>query len=111
MLGPVIEVGGYFAFGITVALGLASTPYVLAFLALAVAFGMALSVMAVGLEELTFRRYYRTSDLFQLLWLAVAENIGYRQINAWWRIRGVVSSLRGRREWGRMERRGFRTET
>lgn len=111
MLGPAIELVGYCAFAITVALGLASPPYILAFLALAIAFGIALSVMAVGLEELTFRRYHRTSDLLQLLWLAIVENIGYRQLNAWWRIKGILSSLRGSREWGQMQRKGFRSES
>lgn len=110
MLGPAIELVGYCAFAITVALGLASPPYILAFLALAIAFGIALSILAVGLEEVTFRRYHRTSDLLRLLWLAIIENIGYRQINSWWRIRGTLSSLRGSREWGHMRRKGFRAD-
>lgn len=109
MLGPVIEVAGYTAFIATMILGLASLPYVMAFLAVAVAFGIALSIAAVGLEELTFRRYRRASDLVHLLWLAVAENIGYRQLNSWWRIRGVLSYLRGSEGWGELPRRGFET--
>ncbi len=107
MLGPVIEVAGYAAFGVTLLLGLAFLPYVLAFLALALAFGIALSVSAIGLEELTFRRYHRAGDLAQLFWLAVAENIGYRQLNSWWRIQAVWSVLRGKKSWGALERKGF----
>jgi cellulose synthase/poly-beta-1,6-N-acetylglucosamine synthase-like glycosyltransferase len=107
MLGPVIEAVGYVAFVVTLLLGLASIPYVVAFLAVAVALGVALSIAAVGLEELTFRRYPRFRDLLALFWLAVAENFGFRQMSAFWRIRGMVSKLRGIRAWGVMERKGF----
>ncbi len=107
LLGPVIEVVGYIAFTATLLLGLGSLPYVVAFLALAVVFGMALSVGAIGLEELTFRRYHRTADLAALFWLAIAENVGYRQLNSWWRIKGMIAALRGKEEWGELVRKGF----
>jgi cellulose synthase/poly-beta-1,6-N-acetylglucosamine synthase-like glycosyltransferase len=107
MIGPVIEGAGYVAFVATIVLGLASWPYVAAFLALAVIFGVALSVAALGLEELSFRRYKRTGDMVRLFWLAVAENFGYRQLNAWWRLRGMWSALRGKTAWGEQQRKGF----
>lgn len=107
MLGPAIEVAGYAAFVVTIVLGLASPAYVLAFLALAIAFGIALSVAAIGLEELTFRRYHRTRDLGRLFWLAFLENFGYRQLNSVWRIQGMWSVLRGKKSWGALERKGF----
>ncbi|HEY5645338.1 MAG TPA: glycosyltransferase family 2 protein, partial [Pseudomonadales bacterium] len=110
MLGPLIEVAGYVLFAVTILLGFAALPYVLAFLALAIAFGIALSVAAIGLEELTFRRYHRTGDLARLFWLAVIENLGYRQLNSLWRIKGVWSVLRGKEGWGKQDRRGFATE-
>jgi cellulose synthase/poly-beta-1,6-N-acetylglucosamine synthase-like glycosyltransferase len=108
MCGPVIEGMGYVGFLVTVVTGRASGAFILAFLALAFAFGMALSIAAVALEELTFRRYPRARDMLQLFWLAVAENLGYRQLSTYWRIRGVVSKLRGASGWGAMERRGFK---
>jgi cellulose synthase/poly-beta-1,6-N-acetylglucosamine synthase-like glycosyltransferase len=107
MIGPVIEGVGYLAFAVTILLGLASWPYVAAFLALAIVFGVALSVAALGLEELSFRRYKRTGDMVRLFWLAVAENFGYRQLNAWWRIRGMWSAMRGKTAWGEQTRKGF----
>ena len=46
---------------------------------------------------------------FALLFLLVAlcEGLGYRQLTAVWRLRGLVGFLRGRREWGAMAREGF----
>ena len=81
--------------------------FALAFLLLAFAFGIAVSVAAVALDELVFRRYTRSSDFVRLLLLGVLENFGYRQLVAYWRVRGVLSALLGRRGWGEMQRRGF----
>jgi cellulose synthase/poly-beta-1,6-N-acetylglucosamine synthase-like glycosyltransferase len=107
MLSPVIEVVGYVSFATAVALGRATTLYTAAFLLLAFGLGVGLSLAAVALEELGFRRYPRWKDLLHLLWLGVAENFGYRQLTTWWRLRGTISFLRKARMWGRMERRGF----
>ena len=107
MLGPIIEFGGYLAFAFAVVTGRASDLYVVTFLALAVMFGVTISIAAVGLEELTFRRYPRLRDLFHLFGLAVIENFGYRQLITFWRFRGVISKLRRVESWGTMERKGF----
>lgn len=107
MLGPLIEFGGYVGFAATVAAGRASGLYIVTFLALAVAFGVAVSIAAVSLEELTFRRYPRLRDVFRLFGLAVVENFGYRQLVTYWRFRGIVSKLRRIDTWGPMERKGF----
>ena len=108
VFGPIIEGLGYLTFLAAVVLGRASMPYVLAFLAVAFAFGIALSFAAVGLEELSFRRYPRVRDLLRLLGVAITENVGYRQLSTYWRIRGMVSKLGGAKAWGAMERKGFR---
>jgi cellulose synthase/poly-beta-1,6-N-acetylglucosamine synthase-like glycosyltransferase len=107
MLGPAVELAGYVAFAVLVATGRASGPFVVAFLMVAFGFGVALSVAAVGLEELSFRRYPRLRDVMQLFILAVAENFGYRQLTTWWRVRGMLSVLRRKKGWGAMSRKGF----
>jgi hypothetical protein len=39
---------------------------------------------------------------------SVLENLGYRQLTAWWRLRGLVQALAGRKQvWGTMTRQGF----
>lgn len=107
MIGPVIEALGYVAFAVTLASGRADPWYVAAFVAVAIFLGVALSLAAVALEELSFRRYPRVADLLHLCWLAVVENIGYRQLTTWWRFRGTISALRGKTAWGERERKGF----
>lgn len=108
--GPIIELMGYILFAVALFTGSISGPFALAFFLVAFVSGMALSLSAVALEELSFRRYERTSDLLKLLALPVVETFGYRQLNAWWRIKGLWSYLRNNEGWGVMERSGFGTE-
>jgi cellulose synthase/poly-beta-1,6-N-acetylglucosamine synthase-like glycosyltransferase len=106
MLGPTIEVMGYAAFIASVALGIAPLGYALAFLALAITFGMLLSLITLLIEERAFQRYPGWRCLIRLSLSALAENIVYRQalalirVRAWW----TLSRHHG---WGRMERAGF----
>ncbi|MFH1852208.1 MAG: glycosyltransferase [Candidatus Neomarinimicrobiota bacterium] len=111
MLGPAIEMPGYVAFLVALIMGTVSVPFIIAFFMAAFIFGVALSVFSVALEELTFRRYPRTIDLLKLFMLAVVENFGYRQLTIYWRMHGFISALRKVQGWGKMERKGFKTET
>lgn len=113
MFGPLVELAGYAAFLFTLIVGWSNPSYVVAFLMVAIVLGMVLSIAAVALEEITFRRYPRTSDLAKLFGLAVIENLGYRQLVTFWRVRGTLGFLRGRRRqvWGDMARKGFEAET
>jgi cellulose synthase/poly-beta-1,6-N-acetylglucosamine synthase-like glycosyltransferase len=106
-LGPVVEIFGYTAFIIAVAMGWVSTPFVIAFLALALVFGIAISVASVALEELVFRRYAKLSDFLQLFALAVVENFGYRQMLTFWRFRGVFARSGRSQVWGKHDRKGI----
>lgn len=107
-MGPLIEIAGYGAFFATLIAGLWSPVFVASFVLLAIIVGIALSAAAVALEELTFRRYPRWTDLLRLFSASVVENLGYRQLNQWWRLRGTIAVLRGRRDWGSQPRQGFK---
>ena len=110
MIGPLVEGLGYYFFVLTLIGGRASPLFVTAFLTVAIVFGVVLSISAVGLEEMTFRRYPRRRDLVQLFQLGILENVGYRQLLTFWRVKGTISGLVGREGWGEMTRRGFREE-
>jgi cellulose synthase/poly-beta-1,6-N-acetylglucosamine synthase-like glycosyltransferase len=107
MIGPLVESLGYFAFLATLLAGKASAVYVAAFLGVAFALGMVLSVSAVCLEELTFRRYPAKKELVLLFFIGILENLGYRQLNTYWRVKGTLSALSGKGGWGVMARKGF----
>lgn len=107
MLGPLVELAGWVSLPILLASGRVDLLFATSFLAVSVGLGMVLSVLAVALEELSFRRYPRRSDLFRLFGLGLLENVGYRQLQSWWRLKGLWSAVRGSEAWGAMERKGF----
>lgn len=109
LLGPVAEALGYVAFVAAWLCGALNAPMAGLLLGLALALGVAQSVAAVALDEFAFRRYPATRDVALLLALALAENVGYRQLTVWWRLRGVWKFLRNDTSWGVMTRTGFTT--
>jgi len=85
-----------------------SLPVMIVLLATAIGFSVLMSLAALLAEEYSYRRYRGVRSLLVAAWAAVEENIGYRQLTAWWRLRGSIDALRGsRHEWGDMKRTGF----
>jgi cellulose synthase/poly-beta-1,6-N-acetylglucosamine synthase-like glycosyltransferase len=107
VLGPVVELLGYLLVPAFWALGLLQVEYLLAFLAVSFTFGVVISVGSLALEEAELKRFPRARDLLILTFAAVAENFGYRQLNAVWRLQGLWQFLRGSHSWGDMTRKGF----
>jgi cellulose synthase/poly-beta-1,6-N-acetylglucosamine synthase-like glycosyltransferase len=104
-LGPLVEVSGYVFVITTWLLGILSTSTSLLFLLFAVGLGVLLSVSALLLEELSFHTYPGKRNILLLFAAAVLENFGYRQINSYWRLEGLVKWLLGCKPgWGEMTR-------
>ena len=107
MLGPFVEVVGYAAVLLSWFLGILNPGFFLLFLAVAILYGVFLSLAAILLEEISFRRYSSWEDLFRLLLFGILENFGYRQMLALFKVRSFYDFLRGSRKWGKMDRTGF----
>lgn len=109
-VGPMLEVLGYVSMVLLWCLGLVQLPVFLVFLAAAVGMGVLLSVNAMLLEELSFRLYSRPGQQLRLFLYAVLENLGYRQLTAFWRMAGTLRWLLDRRRpqhrWGAINRDG-----
>ncbi len=77
-------------------------------LATSLLYAVVLTLSALVIEELSFRRYRGLRDLAIAVWASLEENIGYRQVNAWWRMGGSLEAWRGtKHDWGDMQRRGL----
>ncbi|MBA7674572.1 hypothetical protein ES703_82792 [subsurface metagenome] len=107
MLGPIAELTGYIVFFVSWYFNIVSFTFALFFLAAAIVLGIVLSMGSLVLEELSFRRYPKIIHLVILFAYAVLENFGYRQLNTWWRFRGFLDHILGKKGWGKMERKGF----
>jgi cellulose synthase/poly-beta-1,6-N-acetylglucosamine synthase-like glycosyltransferase len=110
LIGPFIETAGYLVAILSFVLGLLDTPFFLLFLAVSVLYGIFLSVAAILLEEVSFRRYPGWVDLVKLFTYGVLENFGYRQLLSAMKVKAFWDAVRRRRAWGRMQRRGFGVE-
>ena len=76
-----------------------------AVLLLAISMGIAVSVVALLLEEITFHVYPGIKYLFVLFVIAFIENFGYRQLTAYWRLIGIYRwVIRKEGGWGKMVR-------
>jgi cellulose synthase/poly-beta-1,6-N-acetylglucosamine synthase-like glycosyltransferase len=109
LLGPILALFGLPAALLAWWLGALTASFVAGFLLVSVLFGMLLSVAALTLDELGFRRHASGRELCRMLGYALVENLGYRQLNEVWCLTGLVDVLRRRRGWGVQRRRGFRT--
>lgn len=101
LLGPLFEVAGYLVMTLLWAIGAISLQAFGAFLLVAIGLGILLSLSGVLLEEMSYRLYPGLINLLKLLLAAVLENFGYRQLAAFWRLRGLLHwMLRDRGKWG-----------
>lgn len=99
MISPLIEVLGYISMIGAYVFGIINFEFFFLFLFLAVFYGVFLSVATVFLEEMTYRRYPGWEHFFILLLFGVLENIGYRQINSFWRFIAFFQYLFGKQRW------------
>jgi cellulose synthase/poly-beta-1,6-N-acetylglucosamine synthase-like glycosyltransferase len=107
LLGPVIEILGYIMVPLAWFLGILDRSYLILFIIVAFVVGALLSMGALMLEEMAFRRYPRWRDLLRLLAYGFLENFGFRQFLSFIKVKALVQALWQRREWGKMERQGF----
>ena len=106
-LAPVIEVLGYVVFAWSLWNHSINNAFAILFIYVALLLGMLNSVVSVVLQELSGHRYQGFRAWSLLLFTAVAENFGYRQMTVWWRLRGTVDWFRGKEGWGHMKRKGI----
>lgn len=107
LLGAVIEALGIPVVLLAWLLGVLSVTFFVLFLAISVLLAVIISISALLLEEYADRRYERGRDMARLVGYAVAENLGYTQVTAYFRCCGFVDLLRRRHDWGVMTRRGL----
>lgn len=110
LLAPLVEGIGYVVFAVSVMLGLLSFKLFMVFLGVSLGYGFLLSLWAIVLEEISFRRYATAKDLLKLLWFSVIESFGYRQLTVLYRLKAFPRYFRGDMSWGVMTREGPRAK-
>ena len=107
LFGPWLELFSYLFIGIGYAMGWLQLELIFLFLLVDLFFGILMSFGAVLIEESAYYKYPKIRDLLILLIFSFFEQIGFRQLHSFWRLRGTIRYFRGIKHWGRMERMGF----
>lgn len=108
LLAPVFEAVGLISLAAGLILGIVDWNFAALFYLTAYGLGTALTAFTLILEDISFHRYDTFRDRVLLLSWALLENFGYRQMTVYWRLRGLWKFLRGKKDWGAMERKGFK---
>ncbi|GAA3450682.1 glycosyltransferase family 2 protein [Dactylosporangium matsuzakiense] len=110
LLAPLIELAGVILIPLGLYVGAVNTRFALVFIAVAYGYALLLNLVALTVEEYSFHRYHRWTDLVASVLASILENVGYRQLTALWRVMGMWSAIRGGKHvWGEMTRTGFQT--
>ncbi len=108
LLAPFVELAALVLLPLGLWAGAVDVAFAWRFALVAYGYGLLVSLVSLFIEEVSFHRYPRWSDLLRGVVAAVVENIGYRQVLAFWQVAGAVGAWRGRKAvWGTMQREGF----
>lgn len=107
MVGPLVELYGYLFFILASIFRVINYTYAALFFALAVVVGAMISLGSILLEEFSQRRYPRAKDILALLPYCFLENIIYRQYLSYVRVKAFIDYFKGKKEWGKIEKKGF----
>jgi cellulose synthase/poly-beta-1,6-N-acetylglucosamine synthase-like glycosyltransferase len=103
-LAPLIEFAGWIMIPVAAYLGVLNLAALVLLLLLAYGIGLINSFLALLLDE-SFGYLNSPRDTWRLVVAAMFENLGYRQMTVYWRIRAIFGG-RSTKGWGNMERRG-----
>ena len=123
LCGAPIELFGYLTLPLLFLLDNLNYIYVYLFTAVAIVYGIFLSVLSVVMSawpEKTSETdstgksliYYNgLKEIFILVIAGIFENLGYRQLTLWWRLKAVRDYFKGKKGWDKFDRKGFSTNT
>lgn len=106
-IGCLVEAFGTILIPFSFLVGAMPLSLFLLIMGLAVGYGTLFSLGSVLLEEATLRRYPSARHLMILVWYAIIENFGYRQMITFFRAQGVIRYFTGLRSWERVVHKGI----
>ncbi len=123
--GPLVELAGYafvllfWLLEILTGYRFLNYEFLFAFFLASMGYGILVNVFAVLVGAWRFRMgladrlqrgllpFDRKRDVMLLLAYAVLENLGFRQLTLYWRLRGLLDAWRGKTDWEKFARVGF----
>jgi len=107
LIAPIIEFTGWLTFFVGAYFGIINYNFLMQFCLASIGLSLLLTFAAIILAQITLGRYHSTLDFLKMFIHTILENIGYRQISVYWRLKGLYKYLIGNKSWGKMERVGI----
>ncbi len=119
LIGAPVEMMGYITLPVLFYLDNLNYTYLFLFIFFAIVLGILLSVLSVIMsvwpektsetditgKSLLYFQDFR--EIIVLVFAAIIENLGYRQLTVWWRMKALVDFIKGKKGWDKFERKGF----
>lgn len=106
LLAPVVEALGIVFLLVGLALGAVALPFAFLLALAAYGFALILGLTALTLDDWFDEHHSRLRDRATRILSALLEQLGYRQLTVWWRLRGLAQYARGHTAWGEQTRLG-----
>ena len=108
IIPPFLELIGYVIIGLGLYVGALAPQIVLYFFLVSWVYSAVHSFIGLAMEHFVVGTTLKFHHFLFKLLVSLFENLFYRQINLIYRITGVFKFFTKKREWGEMERRGFK---
>ena len=105
-LAPLIAFSGFIYTVYLIVTNALNWPFYLLLFIFVYSFAVSLSTWAVLFEEITFHKYKKKRDVLKLLSAALFEPFFY-PVHTYFAVRGNLEAIRGKKGWGKAERKGF----
>lgn len=119
LCGAPIEFLGYLTLPLLFYLDNLNMTYLYLFTVVSIIYGIFLSVLSVVMSawpqktsetDTTGKSLIYYNGIKEIVILGIAaifENLGYRQMTVWWRIKATLDFIKGKKGWEKFERKGF----
>ena len=105
-LAPLIAFSGFIYSIYLVVINSINWPFYLLLFLFVYTFAVSVSIWAILFEEITYHKYKKKRDVLKLLTAALLEPFFY-PMYTYFAVRGNLEALRGKKGWGKVERKGF----
>jgi hypothetical protein len=105
-LAPMIAFSGFIYSIYLVVTNSINWPFYLLLFLFIYTFAVSVSIWAILFEEITYHKYKKKRDVLKLLIAALLEPFFY-PMHTYFAVRGNLEALRGKKGWGKVERKGF----
>lgn len=105
-VGPLFEIQGYSIVLLAAILGVLDSTIALLLFIASIMLGTLVSLSSLLISMRQFP-YYKFKEMLILVFYAIIENFGFRQLVSFWRVVGYINSMKKPKGWGKMVRKGF----